>query len=148
MSRLFRTICVSLCAALVATLSLHGVQEGRHQIAHASDWPAVAIGHGDHAEIADVDHGSLHVHIAPDAPAEDPLDQAEDGEDEGEAGRPASHHHHTSGDSHTAIPILNRDLSPLVAMNAVLIQPAGDGARPAHDGDGPEYPPKRTRTII
>ena len=74
--------------------------------------------------------------------------EAEDGEDEGEAGRPASHHHHTSGDSHTAIPILNRDLSPLVAMNAVLIQPAGDGARPAHDGDGPEYPPRRTRTII
>lgn len=33
-------------------------------------------------------------------------------------------------------------------MNAVLIQPAGDGARPAHDGDGPEYPPRRTRTII
>ena len=148
MSRLFRTLCVSLCAAVVATLSLHGVQEGRHQIAHASDWPAVAIGHDDHEEIVDVDHGSLHVHIAPDAPADDPLDRAEDPDNDGDAARPTSHHHHTSGDSHTPIPIVNRDLSPPVALNAVLIQPAVGSARPTHEGDGPEYPPRRTRTII
>ncbi|CAN5390017.1 hypothetical protein BH09PSE1_BH09PSE1_02030 [soil metagenome] len=148
MSRLFRTLCVSLCAALVAVLSLHGVQEGRHQIAHASDWPAVMIEHNDHAEIVDVDHGSPHIHVARDAPAENPLDQAEGADRDGDAGRPASHHHHSSGDNHTAIPLLNRDLSPLVGMNAMLLQPAVDGARPAHDNDGPEYPPRRTRTII
>lgn len=148
MSSLFRTLCVSLCAALLAVLSLHGVQEGRHQIAHASDWPAVSIHHDDHAEVVDVDHGSLHVHVAPDAPADDPLDQAENTNGDGDAGRPASHHHHSSGDTHTAIPVLDGDLSALVAMNAMLLQPAVDGARPAHDNDGPEYPPRRTRTII
>ena len=147
MSRPFRTLCVSLCAALVAVLSLHGVQEGRHQLAHASDWPAVAIDHDDHADVVDVDHGSLHVHVAPDAPVDDSLDQAENTESDGDAGRPAGHHHHSGGDSHTAIPVLNRGLSPLVARNAVLLQPAADGARPAHGDDGPEYPPRRTRTI-
>ena len=148
MSRLFRTLCVSLCAALVAVLSLHGIEEGRHQIAHVSDWPAVGIDHNDYVEIADVDHGALHIHVAPGAPADDPLDQAEGSDGDGDAGRPASHHHHSSGDNHTAIPVLDRDLNPLVAINAALLQPAVDGARPAHDGDGPEYPPKRTRTII
>ena len=147
MSRLLRTLCVSLCAALVAVLSLHGVQEGRHQIAHASDWPAVAIDHEDHAEVVDVDHGSLHVHVAPHAPADDPLDQADAMEADGDAGRPASHHHHSSGDNHTAIPVIDRELSLPVPTNAMLLQPAVGGARPDHDGDGPEYPPRRTRTI-
>ena len=146
--RLFRTLCVSLCAALVAVLSLHGVQEGRHEIAHASDWPAVAIAHDDHGAVVDVDHGSLHVHVAPDAPAADSMDEAENTDGEGDAGRPASHHHHSSGDNHTAIPVLDRDVSPRVAVNALLLQPAVDGARPGHDGDGPEYPPRRLRTII
>ncbi len=145
--RLFRALCISLCVALVATLSLHGVQEGRHQIAHASNWPAVAIDHGAHAEVVDVDHGSAHIHVAPDASAEDPLDQAENTDGEGENGHPAGHHH-TSGDNHTAIPVIDRGLSPLVSMDASLLQPAGDDARPAHDDDGPEYPPRRTRTII
>ena len=148
MSRLFRTLCVSLCAALVAVLSLHGVEDGRHQIAHVSDWPAVAIDHHDHVEISDVDHGALHIHVAPGAPADDPLAQADSSNGDGDAGRPTSHHHHSSGDNHTAIPVLDRDLNPLIAINAALLQPAVDGARPAHDGDGPDYPPTRTRTII
>ena len=77
-----------------------------------------------------------------------PLAQADSSNGDGDAGRPTSHHHHSSGDNHTAIPVLDRDLNPLIAINAALLQPAVDGARPAHDGDGPEYPPKRTRTII
>lgn len=148
MPRLFRTLCVSLCVALVAALSLHGVQEGQHQLAHASEWPVVAIHHDDHADVVDVDHGSLHVHVAPDTPVDDPLDQTENTDGDGDAGHPAGHHHHSGGDTHTAIPVLDRGLSPLVAMSALLLQPAVDGARPDHDGDGPEYPPRRTRTII
>ncbi len=148
MSRLFRTLCVSLCAALVAVLSLHGVQDSRHQIAHAADWPAMAIGHEDHAETVDIEHGSPHVQVAPEATSYDPLDQAEKIEGDGGGGRPASHHHHSGSDAHTAIPILGRDLTPLVASDAVLFKPAVDDARPAHDNDGPEYPPRRMRTII
>ena len=148
LSRLFRTLCVTVCAALVAVLSLHGIQESRHQIAHASDWPAAAIEHENHGEIVDVDHGSPHVHFAPDAPADDPLNQADSDDDEGNAERPVGHHHHSGGDTHTAIPVLDRDLTSFMGMDAVLLQPAVDGARPAHDGDGPDYPPKRTRTVI
>lgn len=146
MSRLFRTLGVSLCAALLAVLSLHGIQEGRHQLGHTLDWPAVSIDTGHHADAVDIDHGALHVHVAPEASGSG-LDLDENTDNDGNAGRPTGHHHSSGGD-HTAIPATGRDLSLLVAGRAVLLQPALDGAMPAHDADGPEYPPKRTRTVI
>ena len=42
MSRLFRTLCVSFCAALMAVTSLYGASQTGHRIAHASDWPPIA----------------------------------------------------------------------------------------------------------
>ncbi|WGM47190.1 hypothetical protein KOAAANKH_02065 [Brevundimonas sp. NIBR10] len=148
MPRLFRTLCVSLCAALVAVLCLHGVQDGQHQIAHASDWQTAAITEGDHAEGVMSDHGSHVIDVYLEAPVDDALDQTENTDGDGNAGRPSNHHHHSGGDNHTAIPVLGRDVSPLIATSAMVLQPAVDGARPGRTGDGPEYPPKRLQTII
>ena len=145
MSRLFRTLCVSFCAALLAVLSLHGIEEGLHQLGHTSDWPAVSIDQRDRA-VVDVDHGALHVHVAPAAPGGD-LDLAENTDNDADPERPTGHHH-AGSDNHTAIPATGRDLSLLVARRAALLQPALDGTTPVHDSDGPDYPPKRTRTVI
>ncbi len=139
MSRLFRTLCVSLFVALVAVLSLHGVQDGQHQLAHAAEWPTASAAHDDH----DRDPAQITTDTIVDR-----IDQAESNDDDGGAGRPTGHHHHGGGDTHTAIPALGRDFAPLVAANALLIQPAVDGSRPGRTEDGPEHPPKRMRTIL
>ena len=142
MSRLFRTLCVSLCAALMAVTSLYGASQTGHRIAHASDWPPIASpGSG-----FDADHDPLHVHVAPEPATGTDTGGAEDPET-GET-RPAGHHHATTGDSPNAVPDTAHGVKSILRSASEQHGFAGDPSRPNHDGDGPEYPPKRMRTVV
>ena len=153
MSCPFRTLCACLCTALVVVLSLYGVQESRHRLAHAADGPTSASTDTLHAH-DDVDlHEASYTADAPDGsdtPGDDRLaNGAADGtDDDGSTGRPAGHHHHSGGDSHTAMPAFGRSIDFMHPSRAVMLKPAGDALLPSQTGDGPEYPPKQTRTVI
>lgn len=142
MPRLFRTLCVSFCAALMAVASLHGASHTGHRIAHAADWPPVAA----FGSMIDADHDPLHVHAAPE-PANDTEAAGAEDLDAGET-RPNGHHHSSTSDSPNAIPETGHVVKAILRSNGAQRWSAGDRSRPDHDGDGPEYPPKRTRTVI
>lgn len=142
--RQFRILCVSFCAAALVVVSLHGASDTRHELAHASDWPPVA----SPLSGLDADHDPLHVHVAPPEG-----DHHEDGsvgdgtEDESEP-RSGAHHHASNGDHPNAAPPSGHLMLAVVRSPETLKRPSRDHARPEHDGDGLDYPPKQTRTVI
>jgi hypothetical protein len=133
-----RAICVFLCAALLAVTTLHGMTEARHGMAHAADWPAVAL-----VEIDTVaDQIGDHVHVAPDDQPGDP--SPEDVNNEG----PVGHGHQVGGDSHGALPEAERPLDDSLRSRLAARTPGVDPAWGELNRDGPEYPPKRMRTVV
>lgn len=133
-----RSFCVFLCTALVAVTALHGLTDAQHGMAHAADWPAVALVDVDTVadQIAD------HVHVAPDDQSDDAV--PEDVDNEG----PVGHGHQVGGDSHGALPGAEHPqddarTSRLAARTPGVAPALGDLNR-----DGPEYPPKRMRTVV
>ncbi len=141
--RQFRALFVSLCAALLVVVSLYGALQTNHRIAHASDWPPVAsVG----SEV-DADHDPLHVHVAPDASEKgDAVPSDDDDRDNGL--RSSGHHHPSSGDSPNLVPAIGPVVKAVHRSNGVQHWSARDRSHPEHDGDGPEYPPKRMRTVV
>ncbi len=142
MPRLFRTLCVSLCAALMAVMSLYGPSRTEHRIAHAADWPPVAAFGGT----IDADHDPLHVHVPPEPPNETGAAGIDD-PDGGDA-RTGGHHHASGGDSPNAVPETAHAVKAILRANGVRRWSAGDRTHTDHDGDGPEHPPKQTRTVV
>ena len=142
LSRLFRTLCVSFCAALLAVTSLYGASQTGHRVAHTFDWPPIA----SPGSAFDADHDPLHVHVAP-KPATGT--DAAGGEDpDTSETRPTGHHHAATGDSPNAVPEAGNGVKAILRSTTGQHWSAGDPSRPNHDGDGPEYPPKRMRTVI
>jgi hypothetical protein len=133
-----RSFCVFLCTALLAVTTLHGMMDAQHGMAHAADWPAVAL-----VEIDTVaDQIADHVHVALDDQSDDATPEDVDNE------APVGHGHQVGGDSHGALPgaehPLDDGLSTRLAARTPGVAPAlGDLSR-----DGPEYPPKRMRTVV
>ncbi|MDI1279997.1 hypothetical protein [Brevundimonas sp.] len=142
LSRLFHTLCVSFCAALLAVASLYGASQTGHRIAHASDWPPIA----SPGSAFDADHDPLHVHVAPGPATGTDATGGED-PDTGET-RPTGHHHAATGDSPNAVPETGHGVKAILRSTTGQRWSAGDLSRPNHDEDGPEYPPKRMRTVI
>lgn len=134
MPHFMRHFCIGLCVALLAAINLHGVSQSQHDLAHASDWPAIAL-----VEAGD-DHHAAHVHVAPD--------EIPRSDTEGDAPIPVGHHHHGGGDIQAALPALGRLLTETASAASVLGRPRPDQARSSHTGDGPEHPPKRARTVV
>ena len=132
----FRHLCIGLCVALLAAMSLHGLSRSQHDFAHAADWPAVALIQ------ADDDHHAAHVHVAPDEVPD--LDTDRDGD----GPIPVGHHHHGGGDVQAAMPSSSRVLTETSPPASTLRRPGPDPALSSHTGDGPEYPPKRMRTVV
>jgi hypothetical protein len=140
MTTLARTFCTLFAVAVLTAMNLHGVTQSQHTMAHIADWPAVAL-----VEVADDhDHHGSHIHVAPDhAPDTAP----ESGEGDGNEGRPLGHHHHGGGDSQAAIPVLARPWSAGPTLGVSRIPPGSGPIRPGLTIDGPDYPPKRMRTV-
>lgn len=112
---------------------MNGVADMQHGIGHASDWPAAAITDAS-------DHDSGHFHVAPDR-----SDKTPTGEIDGD-GRMGHGHH--AGDNYAALPgaeyPVNANATPVAdARGHGLDSALGDMSR-----DGPEYPPKRMRTVV
>ena len=126
----------------MAVVSLHGASQTEHRIAHAADWPPVAVSGG----AVDADHDPHHVHVAPE-PSNDTGAAETDDLDTGDT-RSGGHHHSSSGDNPNAIPETGHAVKALLRVNGVQRWSARDRSHPDHDGDGPDYPPKRTRTVI
>lgn len=142
--RRFRILCVSFCAAALVVVSLHGASDARHELAHASDWPPVASALSG----LDADHDPLHVHVAP-AEADLHNDEAAgDGTEEETGPRSDAHHHPSNGEHPNAAPPSGHLMLAVVRSPESLKRPSRDHARPEHDGDGRDYPPKQTRTVI
>lgn len=141
MTSLARTVCTMFAVAVLAAMNLHGVTQSQHTMAHLADWPAVAfVGVSD-----DHDHHGAHMHVAPDhAPDTAPESREEDGNE----GRPVGHHHHGGGDSQTAIPVTARVWSAEPMLSVSRVPPGSGPLRPGLTMDGPEYPPKRMRTVV
>lgn len=137
MQHSIRSVCVFLCIALLAVTSIHGVSDTQHTVAHASDWPALALADHDGATGNQLDH----IHVA----ADDLSEEAPTGEIDGDG--PLGHSHHIGGDSHPALPgaeyPMNDGSSSNVARGHGLDSALGDMTR-----DGPEHPPKRMRTVV
>lgn len=131
-----RHLCIGLCVALLAAMNLHGLSQAQHHFAHAADWPAVALIDSDH------DHHAAHAHVAP----EDVPDTDTDRNDDGPI--PVGHHHHGGGDVQAAIPASGRGLTETSTAASALWRPGTDPALSSLTGDGPEYPPKRMRTVV
>lgn len=133
-----RSFCALLCTAFLAVATMHGMTDAQHGAAHAADWPAVALVETDTVADQIVDH----VHVAPDDASDDA--HPEEVDNEGLAG----HGHQIGGDSHGALPgaehPLDDGLTSRLAARTPGVAPAlGDLSR-----DGPEYPPKRMRTVV
>jgi len=142
LSRLFRTLCVSFCAALLAVTSLYGASQTGHRVAHTFDWPPIA----SPGSAFDADHDPLHVHVAPKPATGTDAAGGED-PDTGET-RPTGHHHAATGDSPNAVPDSGNGVKAIHRSATGQRWSDGNSARPNHDEDGPEYPPKRKRTVI
>ena len=138
MSKVLRHLCIGLCVAILAALNLHGVVQSQHAVAHAAYWPAVAL-----ADM-DTDHHDAHVHVAPsDTPDPDPdTDQDADRE------QPLGHHHHGGADAHAALPTWGKGLTEGPTAASAQRRSGSDRAVAGLPGDGPEYPPKRMRTVV
>lgn len=136
MSHLIRHLCIGLCVAMLAALNLHGVVESQHAVGHSANWPVVALveGHGDHS--------TAHVHVVPD----DATDAYQDREVDDPP--PVGHHHHGGGDVHVAMPALSRDAPTALSLISALRWSGTDPAVAGLSPDGPEYPPKRMRTVV
>ncbi|MBI2260795.1 MAG: hypothetical protein HYU62_03935 [Caulobacterales bacterium] len=135
MPNALRHLCIGLCVAVLAAMNLHGLSQSQHAVGHAADWPAIALSE------ADEDHHG-HVHVAPEeAPDTDP-DRDTDG------ARPVGHHHHAGGDIHAALPLLERDMTEASSLTSALRWAGPDPVLPSLSSDGPEYPPKRMRTVV
>lgn len=133
-----RSFCVFLCTALLAVTTLHGMMDAQHGMAHAADWPAVALVEVDTVadQIAD------HVHVAPDDQSDIP--PAEDVDNDG----PMGHGHQVGGDSHGALPGAEHPLDDSLRSRLAARTPGVDPALGDLNRDGPEYPPKRMRTVV
>jgi len=139
--QLFRHLCIGLCVALLAAMNLHGVSQGQHAIAHAADWPAVALSGADDDHHGPGGHHLAHVHLAPEEAPDADIDQDADGP------RPVSHHHHAGGEVPAAMPDAGRMLTAALSPTALLWRLGPDPALSSLAGDGPEHPPKRMRTV-
>lgn len=141
MTTLARHLCALFAVAILAAMNLHGMTQSQHTMAHIADWPAVAL-----VEVSDDhDHHGAHIHVAPDdvpASETEPSDRDVDGE------RPVSHHHHGGGDNHGAVPVLSRALAEASQIASITINPGSGPPLAGLSGDGIEYPPKRTLTVI
>ena len=136
MPHLFRHLCIGLCVAVLAAMNLHGVSQSQHDVGHAADWPAVALIETDD------DHHAAHVHVAPDDAPDTDTDRDSDGP------IPVGHHHHGGGDVQVAIPGAGRVLITASPSTAALLRPGADRALSSLEGDEPEYPPRRIRTVV
>jgi hypothetical protein len=138
MTPLARTLCTLFAVALLAVMNLHGVTQSQHAMAHAADWPPVALVEAPD----DHDHIGAHIHVAPeDAP------QSDDDRD-GDGDRPVGHHHHGGGDGQAAIPVSSRALTETPRLVSTVVGPDTGPPLTGLTGDGPDYPPKRMRTIV
>lgn len=138
MTSLVRTFCTMFAVAILAAMNLHGVTQSQHTMAHVADWPAVAL-----VETAeDHDHHGAHVHVAPDTVPDTDGDRDIDGD------RPVGHHHHGGGDSQGALPTVSRSLTDAPRLVSTVVEPASGPPLSGLTGDGPEYPPKRMRTVV
>lgn len=117
-------------------MNLHGLSQSQHVVAHAADWPAVTLVE------ADDDHHVVHVHLAPEQAPDTDTDRDADG------APPVGHHHHGGAEVHAAMPSLGRDLTSTPSTVSALRWPGADPALSSLAGDGPEYPPKRMRTVV
>jgi len=134
MTSLVRTFCTMFAVAILAAMNLHGVTQSQHTMAHVADWPAVAL-----VETADDhDHHGAHVHVAPDA----------DGDRDIDGDRPVGHHHHGGGDNQAALPTMSRSLTDAPRLGSTVVEPGSGPPLSGFTGDGPEYPPKRMRTVV
>ncbi len=138
MQHLIRSFCVFLCTAFLAVTMSHGVTDARHSAGHAADWPAVAL--------VDLDGGAGkwegHVHVAPEGSFDEtPAD------DVGNDG-PVGHSHQIGGDSHAALPGAAHPLDDSLRSRLAARTPGVDTALGEVNRDGPEYPPKRMRTVV
>lgn len=135
MSHALRQLCIGLCVAIMVALNLHGAVQAHHSVAHAAGWPSVAV--------ADVDlkHGDAHSHSLPTYSPESDPDRDADRE------QPLGHHHHGT-DAHAALPIWDKGLTEGLASVSAWRPVGEDHDLPGLPGDGPEYPPKRMRTVV
>lgn len=141
MTTLTRTLCTMFAVAILAAMNVHGVTQSQHTIAHISEWPAVPL-----VEVSDDhDHHGAHVHVAPD---EAPDTAPETGEGDGNESRPVGHHNHGGGDSQAAIPVTARAWSAGPTLGVSRVPPGAGSLRAGLTMDGPEYPPKRMRTVV
>lgn len=138
MTSLARTICTLFAVAVLAAMNLHGVTQSQHKIAHAADWPAVSLIQtaGGH------DHPDAHIHVAPDD-----VPDADDDRNSDPA-QPMGHHHHGGGDNQTATLDVGRAITEAPPLASSTTAPSL--GRPLSNliGDGPDYPPKRMRTVV
>ena len=133
-----RSFCVFLCTALLAVTTLHGMMDAQHGMAHTADWPAVAL-----VEVDTVaDQSADHVHVAPDDQSDDAT--PEDIDNEG----PVGHGHQVGGDSHGALPGAEHPLDDGLSSRLAARTPGEAPALGDLSRDGPEYPPKRMRTVV
>lgn len=113
---------------------MHGVVQSQHAVGHSSDWPPAALAD------THTDHHDTHFHVAPsDAPDSDP-DRGADGD------QPLGHHHH-GADAHAALPTWGKALTEGPTAASAKRRAGSDRAVSGLPGDGPEYPPKRMRTV-
>jgi hypothetical protein len=137
-SHVLRHFCIGLSVAILVALNLHGVVQSQHEVAHAADWPAVALADTD----TDTDHHDAHVHVAPSDVPDPDTDQDADRE------QPLGHHHHGGADAHAALPTWGRGLTEGPTQASAQRRAGSDRALSGLPGDGPEYPPKRMRTVV
>ncbi|MDP1914350.1 hypothetical protein [Brevundimonas sp.] len=127
-----RTICVTLCVALVAALGLHASAQAQHEVGHSSGWPPVSMVENDY-------DGHAHKHVAPTEKAPEAPDQDKEGQPTG--------HHHSSVEKPSASPPLTVGDLP---TQAGVSEHSFERSRTLDDVglDGPEYPPKRMRPVV
>lgn len=136
MPDIIRQLCIVMCVAVLAALNLHGVMESQHAVGHASDWPTVALADSD------AQHHEVHMHVeSSDAPDSDTNRDAD-------REPPLGHHHHGGADAHAALPILGNGLAEGPTVAQAQRRAGLDRAMSGLPGDGPEYPPKRMRTVV
>lgn len=135
MPHAIRHFCIGLCVALLAAMNLHGVSQAQHAVDHAADWPADVL-------VAAVDdHQTDHVHVVAAEIPDTGMDRT------AEDAPPVGHHHHAGGDVQTALPAVDRGVTKPLSASA-LQWPGSDPALAGLGPDGPEYPPKRMRTVV
>jgi hypothetical protein len=141
MTTLTRTLCTLFAVAVLAAMNLHGVTQSQHTMAHIADWPAVALVEA----FDDHDTHGTHIHVAPE---ETPDREIDPGDRDADGDRPVGHHHHGGGDNLGAVPVVSRALAEAPRIASMTIDPGSGPPLAGLNGDGPEYPPKRTLTVI